>query len=77
MQLYLEQENYVAGLKYLYKAAKAGYKKAYEEIGIILNMVRAGVIAHPSEWIFGGYREIHEPYRKSCIYLFIFLPNQF
>ena len=36
MQLYLEEENYVAGLKYLYRAAKAGYKKAYREIGIIL-----------------------------------------
>ena len=36
MQLYLEEENYVAGLKYLLWAAKAGYKKAYGEIGIIL-----------------------------------------
>jgi len=36
MQLYLEEENYVAGLKYLLRAAKAGYKKAYGEIGIIL-----------------------------------------
>jgi len=36
MQLYLEEENYVAALKYLFKAAKAGYKKAYGEIGIIL-----------------------------------------
>ncbi len=25
---------------------------------IDLNMVRAGVIAHPEEWIFSGYREI-------------------
>ena len=37
MQLYLEEENYVAGLKYLLRAAKAGYKKAYGEIGIILH----------------------------------------
>ena len=36
MQLYLEEDNYVAGLKYLLRAAKAGYKKAYGEIGIIL-----------------------------------------
>ena len=36
MQLYLEEENYVAGLKYLFRAAKAGYKKAYGEIRIIL-----------------------------------------
>jgi len=37
MQLYLEEENYVAGLKYLLRAAKAGYRKAYGEIGIILH----------------------------------------
>ena len=36
MQLYLEEENYAAGLKYLLRAAKAGYKEAYGEIGIIL-----------------------------------------
>jgi tetratricopeptide (TPR) repeat protein len=36
MQLYLEEENYITGLKYLFRAAKAGYKKAYGEIGIIL-----------------------------------------
>ena len=28
---------------------------------IDLNMVRAGVVAHPSEWIFSGYCEIQEP----------------
>jgi TPR repeat protein len=37
MQLYLEEGNYVAGLRYLLRAAKAGYKKAYGEIGIILH----------------------------------------
>ena len=37
MQLYLEEENYVAGLRYLLRAAKAGYKRAYGEIGIILH----------------------------------------
>ena len=36
MQLYIEEENYVSALKYLFRAAKAGYKKAYGEIGIIL-----------------------------------------
>jgi hypothetical protein len=30
-------------------------------------MVRAGVIAHPSEWIFSGYREIQEPRRKRAL----------
>jgi putative transposase len=28
---------------------------------IDLNMVRAGVVAHPSEWMHCGYREIHAP----------------
>jgi TPR repeat protein len=37
IQLYLEEGNYVAGLRYLLRAAKAGYKKAYGEIGIILH----------------------------------------
>lgn len=31
---------------------------------IDLNMVRAGVVKHPSEWPFGGYNEIQEPRRK-------------
>jgi len=26
-----------------------------------MNMVRAGVVAHPSEWEFCGYNEIQEP----------------
>ncbi len=34
---------------------------------IDLNMVRAGVVKHPSEWPFGGYNEIQEPKRKKCI----------
>ena len=28
---------------------------------IDLNMVRAGVVNHPSKWEHGGYREIQEP----------------
>ena len=28
---------------------------------IDLNMVRAGVVSHPSEWLQGGYREIQSP----------------
>jgi putative transposase len=30
-----------------------------------LNMVRAGVVAHPSEWPFGGYYELHHPPARS------------
>ncbi len=34
---------------------------------IDLNMVRAGVVAHPSEWSFGGYNEIQKPQRKCVL----------
>ena len=34
---------------------------------IDLNMVRAGVIVHPIEWIFGGYHEIQKPRRKCAL----------
>ncbi len=34
---------------------------------IDLNMVRAGVVAHPSEWPFCGYNEIQEPKRKNVL----------
>ena len=30
-------------------------------------MVRAGVVAHPSEWAFSGFREIQEPRRKCAL----------
>ena len=36
MDLYLDEDDYTAGLKFLLRAAKAGYKPAYGEIGIIL-----------------------------------------
>jgi putative transposase len=32
-----------------------------------LNMVRAGVVQHPSEWSYGGYKEIQAPRRKNVI----------
>lgn len=34
---------------------------------IDLNMVRAGVVGHPSEWPFCGYSEIQEPKRKKAL----------
>ena len=33
---------------------------------IDLNMVRTGVVSHPSEWPFGGYNEIQKP-RRKCV----------
>ena len=34
---------------------------------IDLNMVRAGVVDHPSEWPFSGYNEIREAKRKNVL----------
>ncbi len=34
---------------------------------IDLNMVRAGVVTHPSEWDFGGYTEIQKPRERYAI----------
>lgn len=34
---------------------------------IDLNMVRAGVVSHPSEWSFCGYNEIQFPRRKCAL----------
>lgn len=33
---------------------------------IDLNMVRTGLVSHPSQWPFGGYNEIQKP-RRKCI----------
>ena len=30
-------------------------------------MVRAGVVRHPSEWLFGGYDEIRNPAKRYSI----------
>jgi len=29
------------------------------------NMVRAGVVSHPSQWSFSGYNEIQEPKKEK------------
>jgi putative transposase len=34
---------------------------------IDLNMVRAGVVSHPSEWNFGGYNEIQAPRQRYAL----------
>ena len=31
---------------------------------IDLNMVRAGVVRHPGEWMYGGYNEIQNPRQR-------------
>ena len=34
---------------------------------IDMNMVRAGVVNHPSDWKFSGYNEIQNPQRKYAL----------
>jgi REP element-mobilizing transposase RayT len=34
---------------------------------IDLNMVRAGVVTHPSEWPFSGHGGIQEPRQRYCV----------
>ena len=34
---------------------------------IDLNMVRAGVVCHPGEWIYGGYHEIQNPKQRYSL----------
>jgi putative transposase len=34
---------------------------------IDLNMVRAGIIDHPSQWVWCGYNEIQNPRRKNIL----------
>lgn len=31
-----------------------------------MNMVRAGVVSHPCEWPYSGYKEIQQP-RRKCV----------
>jgi hypothetical protein len=32
-------------------------------------MVRAGVVQHPGEWVYGGYREIQNPKQRYTLIL--------
>jgi putative transposase len=32
-----------------------------------LNMVRTGIVAHPSQWPFCGYNEIQKPRKKNVL----------
>jgi putative transposase len=42
-------------------------RRAYWEDRYHTNMVRAGVVSHPSMWRFSGYSEIQEPRRKNIL----------
>ncbi len=50
--------------RYHATAVESGYHLAQCLVYIDLNMVRAGVVNHPSDWKFGGYNEINHPRRK-------------
>jgi len=34
---------------------------------IDLNMVRAGVVRHPDQWVYGGYHEIQNPKQRYSL----------
>ena len=36
-------------------------------IYIAMNMVRAGVVKHPSEWLFSGYSELQSPRQRYTL----------
>ena len=52
--------------RYHATAVETGDHLLYCLVYIDLNMVRAGVVDHPSEWSFGGYNEIQSP-RRKCV----------
>jgi len=53
--------------RYHATAVESGDHLARCIVYIDTNMVRAGVVAHPSMWPFSGYNEIQEPRRKNVL----------
>lgn len=53
--------------RYHATAVESGKHLARCIVYIDTNMVRAGVVRHPSEWSFCGYNEIQEPRRKNVL----------
>lgn len=53
--------------RYHATAVETGNHLARCLVYIDLNMVRAGVISHPTEWEICGYREIQHPPERYCI----------
>jgi putative transposase len=50
--------------RYQATAVESGEHLGQCLVYIGLNMVRAGVVEHPSQWPYGGYNEIQKPHRK-------------
>ena len=53
--------------RYHATAVESGNHLARCIVYIDTNMVRAGVVNHPSMWAFSGYNEIQEPRRKNVL----------
>ena len=53
--------------RYHATAVETGDHLARCMVYIDTNMVRAGVVSHPSEWSYCGYWEIQEPRRKNVL----------
>ena len=53
--------------RYHATAVESGDHLARCLVYIDTNMVRAGVVSHPSLWSFCGYNEIQEPRRKNVL----------
>jgi len=53
--------------RYHATAAESGDHLARCIVYIDTNMVRAGVVSHPSQWPFSGYNEIQRPKRKNAL----------
>jgi putative transposase len=51
--------------RYHATAVEAGEHLLRRVIYIDLNMVRAGAVSHPQQWIHGGYRKIQAPRRRK------------
>jgi len=53
--------------RYHATAVESGEHLARCMVYVDTNMVRAGVVSHPSMWPFCGYNEIQEPRRKNIL----------
>ena len=53
--------------RYHATAVESGEHLARCMVYLDKNMVRAGVVSHPSMWSFCGYNEIQEPLRKNVL----------
>jgi putative transposase len=53
--------------RYHATAVEAGHHLTQCMVYMDLNMVRAGVVTHPSEWPFSGYNEIQNPRQRYSL----------